>query len=68
MSRLNRHCANCGRYLLYANCSGISAIYSSRDIRLCEPCFLDEDTLINEEGNDLPEQLAHYRATISRLG
>lgn len=67
----NDYCANCGCYLGQLKATCISSLYFPGDtnIELCESCFLTEDAEIEEIGtNDIPERLAHYKATIARLG
>ena len=55
-------CACCKKKIYYGETDGESALYSpNRKFILCEPCFFDEDTEIEEKGtNDIPERLAKY--------
>lgn len=61
-------CPNCKKPL--GNCVGKSSIYGSKDVPdLCEPCWLDEEDLIDREGTNDPdgsdvirERLEHYRS------
>jgi hypothetical protein len=57
-------CANCSGYLSERDCTGDSSLYNHGDgigYMLCEPCFLEEDELIDEKGtNDIPDRRAHY--------
>lgn len=65
-------CPNCGGKL--GRCVGESSIYGSHDIGdLCEPCWLEEEDLIDSEGTNSPEfsdlikgRLARYRANSRR--
>lgn len=63
-------CANCCRDLHAVRCTGQSGLYypnNDKGIELCEPCFLEEDELIEELGtNDQPERLARYLDNIAR--
>lgn len=63
-------CANCGRSLFNATEMGTSGIYfpNGHDIDLCIKCWHEEDALIDEEGNDHPERLAHYLRTLRETG
>ena len=59
------NCAWCDCYLRDGATTGESQVYSpTRSFVLCEPCWLEEDALVEESGtNDLPEQLAIYRGS-----
>jgi hypothetical protein len=66
--RGNTHCANCGTDILNAKCTGVSSIYQSGGIDLCETCYLMEDDLIDQQGtNVLPERLKHYNKMLERF-
>lgn len=50
----NGKCPGCGQIL--NNTVGECAIYGSHDIPdLCEPCWLEEDALIDQEGTNDPD-------------
>lgn len=57
-------CANCAERIKQGDCTGDSSLYNHGDgikYILCEPCWLDEDNLIDEKGtNDMPFRRAHY--------
>lgn len=59
-----RKCANCKCNLPTGSTIGYSGLYNPNgpDIILCETCFLEEDDLINENGNNQPERLKHYNS------
>lgn len=61
-------CANCRCDLTRAKSTGESGLYSpNRAFDLCEPCFLEEDRLIDEQGNNIPERLERYRANVGAM-
>lgn len=55
-------CASCKGWRGSRSASGESQLYSpNRPFILCEPCWLDEDDMVDEAGtNDLPDVLARY--------
>jgi hypothetical protein len=60
-------CANCCLNLRFAKCTGESGLYSpGRSFELCEPCWIEEDRLIDEQGNNIPDRLERYRANDRR--
>lgn len=63
-------CASCG--VLIGRCSGTSSLYNPGrgvDIILCEPCWLNEDDMIEETGtNDHPDVVKRYLANIAGGG
>lgn len=65
MSR-NLFCANCRKDLSTVDCTGESGIYSpNRPFELCEPCWNDEDKMIDETGtNDHPELIEKYKTNV----
>jgi hypothetical protein len=68
---INRCCANCGVDCKYLKEDGVSSLYfpGEDSIRLCAPCFHEEDALIDEVGtNNMPDRLSHYLSNIARLG
>lgn len=56
-------CANCRAPLRREMTMGQSSLYSpEEDFTLCEPCWMAEQRLIDDEGtNNLPLVLEHYR-------
>lgn len=70
----NEKCPGCG--ILLTGAVGESGIFGSHDIPdLCEPCFLEEDDLIESEGTNSPtvseaikKRLEHYRAMMKSEG
>jgi PP-loop superfamily ATP-utilizing enzyme len=63
-------CARCRiRVDQIADCLGESGLYSpNRAFTLCEPCFLEEESEIDERGtNDIPERIEAYRRNL-RMG
>lgn len=61
-------CAGCRRLIRQQDSQGESGIYSpNRAFILCEPCFLEEDRLIGEQGNTMPEVLERYKSNL-KLG
>jgi hypothetical protein len=56
-------CANCLVDLYDAHCTGTSGLYNPgpRSFLLCEPCWLEEENLVDESGtNNHPERVARY--------
>lgn len=62
-------CANCLKYVKDEECQGESGLFSpTRAYMLCEPCFLEEDRLIDEQGtNDMPERLQKYKNNLANV-
>lgn len=58
------HCANCRRVLRDTDTTGESGLYAHGDginYVLCEPCFFEEEAVVEEAGhNDLPTRRTHY--------
>ena len=57
-------CANCCRYL--GRSTGVSSIYRSDGEILCEPCWLEEDDLIEEEGTNSPDYSEAIKVRLER--
>lgn len=59
---MQEFCSRCGRPLRNVKCTGESQLYSpNKAYELCEPCWLKEDSEIEEAGtNNLPDILATY--------
>lgn len=64
-----RTCRCCLGWRGDRDCEGLSSLYSpDREYVLCEPCFEDEEALIDASGsNDHPEIVAAYRARSGTL-
>lgn len=57
------NCASCGTRVEPEDTSGTSGLYhpGPRTFLLCEDCFLEEDTMIDETGtNNHPDRLQRY--------
>ena len=61
-------CCNCGKEMHDTETQGYSSIYGASEYHLmCEPCFFEEEALIDERGsNDHPDRLKHYDSRDSR--
>lgn len=63
MSKNN--CANCNCSLYMAKADGVSGLLNPgpKWFRLCEPCWIEEEDLVDELGtNVMPDRVARYTA------
>ena len=59
-------CASCVKSIRDDKETGYSSLYnpSGPEILLCMPCWNIENSLVDEEGNDLPELLKKYKKNL----